>query len=276
MNPLRVIVCDDEPLALERLANLLLRCPGVEVAEATTDAAEALIKAVELLPDAIFLDIEMPDLDGFDVVEDMSRRLNASSRVPVVVFVTAYPQFALQAFESGAIDFLPKPVRLARLEATLMRLRAAVAGYDAQARLQELQQTLQELRAGRSGAGGEDDHIWVQRRGEFVRVDLSKIDWIAAEGEYVRLHVGDASYLHRELIGTMAARLDPAKFLRIHRSAMVQMDRVVTIARSRHGGSVVRLKTGDELPIGRKYSKASRRTLMPHSLRRAASLSEAV
>jgi DNA-binding LytR/AlgR family response regulator len=265
---LRVIVCDDEPLALERLASMLSRCHGVEIAAATTDGAEAVRKVIELLPDAIFLDIEMPAPDGFDVVEEVSRRLTASSRVPVIVFVTAYPQFALKAFESGAIDFLAKPVRLPRLEATLKRIRATVAGYHAQASLQELQDSLPGLRQARSAPDLENDHIWIQRRGEFVRVEMSKVDWIAAEGEYVRLHVGGASYLHRELIGTLAARLGPEKFLRIHRSAMVQIDRVVTIARSRHGGSTVRLRTGQELPVGRKYSKTSRRTLMPDGGRR--------
>lgn len=268
MNALRVIVCDDEPLALERLANMLSRCRRVEVVAGTTDGAEAVRKVTELKPDAIFLDIEMPDPDGFDVVEEISRRMEGDAVAPIVVFVTAYPQFALQAFETGAMDFLAKPVRLPRLEDALKRIRVAIDGFQARARLRELQETLPELRLARSAADREDDHIWIQRRGEFVRVELSKIDWIAAEGEYVRLHVGPTSYLHRELIGTLAARVDPARFLRIHRSAMVQIDRVATIARSRHGGSLVRLTTGAELPIGRKYSKTSRRILMPDGGRR--------
>ena len=262
MAEIRVLVCDDEPLALRRLADMLGRCGRVNVVAATTDPATAIDQAIKLSPDAIFLDIEMPGYDGFDVLEELSKRLVAPASVPIVVFVTAHSHFALQAFESGVTDFLAKPVRMQRLEATLARLRAALVRHQAESRLQELQEVVRELRRRGLGVGGENEHLWIQRRGEFVRVELHAVDWVAAEGEYVRLHVGESSYLHRELIGGLETRLDQQRFLRIHRSTIVQVSRVVAIARSRHGGSVVRLKSGLELPVGRKYSKQTRQVLM--------------
>lgn len=254
MNVLRVLTCDDEPLALDRLDRMIERCEGVEIVASCGDAETALVHMIDLRPDVAFLDIEMPKLDGFDVVE----QLPGGGEAPLIVFVTAYSNLAAQAFETGALDFLPKPVRRTRLDITLDRARTALASREASDRLVELHRILHELRAERSQPGAEAAHIWIQRRGEIIRVDLSQVDLIRAEGEYVRLFVGSTTYLHRELIGSIEQRLDARHFLRIHRSTIVRRDLVVGIKRSIHGGSVVRLFSGEEFSVGRKYAKTTR------------------
>ncbi|HEX8669867.1 MAG TPA: LytTR family DNA-binding domain-containing protein [Allosphingosinicella sp.] len=263
MTPLRVLVCDDEPLALERLSEMLARCAGVEVVARTQDARDALSKIVALSPNLVMLDIEMPGLDGFDVVERLGGI--AGTGPPLVAFVTAFPAFAIQAFETGALDFLAKPVRLSRLERTLQRARAALDQREAGRRLEEMKLALEALRSQRSSPHAEPDHVWIPRRGEFVRVDLDQIEWVRAEGEYVRLHTGNASHLYRELIGSFAEKLSPDRFLRIHRSYIVRRERVRSVRRSLHGGTLVRIASGEELPVGRKYAKAARAALLHHA-----------
>ena len=255
---IRVVTCDDEPLALERLDQMLGRCADVVIVASCIDAEEAALRIVELQPDIAFIDIEMPRLDGFDIVE----RLPKNDHAALVVFVTAYSNFAAQAFETGALDFLPKPVRQSRLEATLDRARSALSDREAGSRLVELQRTIEAMRAERSQQASEPGHIWIQRRGETVRIDLGQVELIRAEGEYVRLTVGAVTYLHRELIGVIERRLDQSMFLRIHRSTIIRCDKVRSIRRSVHGGSLVKLSTGEELPIGRKYAKASKAILL--------------
>ena len=254
MTSLRVLTCDDEPLALDRLDRMLERCDGVEIVASCGDAETALVRMIELRPDIAFIDIEMPKLDGFDVVE----QLPGDGEAPLIVFVTAYSNLAAQAFETGALDFLPKPVRRTRLDMTLGRARAALTAREASGRLAELHKVLNELRAERTHVGEETAHIWIQRRSEIVRVDLSQVELIRAEGEYVRLFVGATTYLHRELIGSIEQRLDPRNFIRIHRSTIVRRDLVVAMKRSIHGGSIVRLLSGEEFSVGRKYAKATR------------------
>ena len=183
---IRAILCDDELLALERLADMIQRIDGIEIVGTAGNGAAALELVAEVQPDLVFLDIEMPALDGFDVVEELARRGGAA---PLIVFVTAYPQFAAHAFDTGAIDFLTKPVRLGRLETAIDRARAAIESRDARARLGDLALQLQALRDERGNDFRAGNYLWVQRRGETVRVDLDLVDWIQAEGEYVRLHL---------------------------------------------------------------------------------------
>jgi DNA-binding LytR/AlgR family response regulator len=198
----------------------------------------------------------MPVLDGFDVVETLAR---TAQDPPLIVFVTAYPKFAADAFDSGAIDFLTKPVRLGRLEMAMARVARAIDERSAGRRLAELAGQLAALRAERApGAQADDSHLWVQRRGEMVRVDLGRVDWIRAEGDYVRLHLGAASYLHREPISEIAARLDPARFSRTHRSYIVNRERVVSVRRSAKGGYTLVTDSGEELPVGRSYRQRVR------------------
>ncbi len=166
---IRLLLCDDEPLAVERLRDLVGRVSGTEVVGIATNGRTALEAVAALAPDAILLDIEMPALDGFDVVEALAK---AGGPTPLIVFVTAYPQFAAHAFDTGAIDFLTKPVRLVRLETALERVSRALAERSSAARLSELAQQLESLRGERRGEISGGAFLWVQRRGENVRIDL--------------------------------------------------------------------------------------------------------
>ena len=259
MKPLRVVICDDEELANDRLASLLGRIGEVEIVGTASNGGEALALVEETRPDLVLLDIEMPDMDGFDVVEQLGRLLTPGWDAPLVAFVTAFRRFAPEAFDSGAIDFLSKPVRLARLEKTIDRARRAQAGREAGRRLIDLQGMLDALRDNRDPY--REAHVWVPRRGEVVRVDLDQIDRIAAEGAYVRLHVESNSFLHREAIGTIEAKLDPVRFVRVHRSHLVRIDHVASIKRTIHGGGELLLRSGERIPLGRKYARTARQRL---------------
>lgn len=250
---IRFLICDDEPLAVERLRDLVGRVAGAQVVGVATDGTVAIAEVARLVPDALLLDIEMPALDGFDVVEALAK---ADGPSPLIVFVTAYPGFAAHAFDTGAIDFLTKPVRLARLDTAVERVRRALDDRESAARLAELARQLDALRADRGGDGagaGAGGHLWVQRRGENLRIDLGHVDRVQSEGEYVRIHQGEASYLNREPISSLIERFDPARFLRIHRSHIVNRDRVASIRRRPAGGYTIVTDRGELLPVGRNY-----------------------
>lgn len=252
---IRILTVDDEALAIERLGDLLGKLPDIEVVGHASSGRAALDQIALLSPDAVLLDVEMPMLDGFDVVEELAR---ADAQVPMIIFVTAYPQFAATAFDSGAIDFLTKPVRLHRLEIAIDRLRQAMDGRSARTRLQELAGQLEVLRSSRNGDGAGHNHLWVQRRGDAIRVDLDAVEWVAAEGEYVRLNVGDTSFLHRESITAILDRLNPRRYVRVHRSYIVDIDRVVTVRRLATGSYQLMTDRGMKLPVGRNYRKLVR------------------
>ena len=248
---IRLMICDDEPLAVERLRDLVARVDGCSVVGVAGNGRAVLEAIPRLQPDALLLDIEMPALDGFDVVEALAQ--DRTGQAPLIVFVTAYPQFAAHAFDTGAIDFLTKPVRLARLETACGRLRRAIAERSASARLDELARQLAALRAERRGESHESACLWVQRRGESVRIDLSRVDRVQAEGEYVRIHHGGASYLHREPISALIGRFDQAAFVRIHRSHIINRARIASIRRRPAGGYTIVTDGGEQLPVGRSY-----------------------
>ena len=260
MNPLRLYVCDDEPLAIERLVSLLSRIENVVVVGTASDGDSALASIRDVQPDLVLLDIEMPEGDGFDVVENLARDTKLAGEPPLIAFVTAFRKFAPQAFDTGAIDFLCKPVRLGRLEATVDRARQAISRREAERRLAELEAMLGSLREAQDQT--RDAHVWVSRRGEGIRVNLDQIEWISAEGAYVRLHINSDSYLHREAIGSIEARLDTTRFIRAHRSHIVRTDHVASIRRTLHGASELLLRDGERVPLGRKYARAARARLL--------------
>jgi DNA-binding LytR/AlgR family response regulator len=254
---LRVLVCDDEPLAVRRLVSILGEMPDVLVVATAETGIEAVEKAGETGPDLMLLDIEMPGSDGFDVVELLA---SATGGGPLVAFVTAHRVFAPDAFDTGVVDFLQKPVRRPRLEKAIARARAALLARDADHRLRDLQQRLDEMR--HDLGGRRDEHIWVARRGGLVRVELRRIDRVAAEGAYVRIHVGADSYLHRESMSGLEALLDPDRFVRVHRSHVVRDGFVASIRRTIHGGGELLLSCGTVVPLGRKYALRARRHLL--------------
>jgi len=254
MAVLRVLSVDDEPLALDRLTDLLNRIEGVELVGSFESGRDAITAIRSHRPDLVLLDIEMPRMDGFDVVETLLRQDWLSDGTPpLVCFVTAYPQFASDAFETGALDFLCKPVRLSRLEKAVARARVAIEQREAARRLQEISNQLDQLRQTRLPA--EDQPLWVQQRGEMVRLEIAALDWIEAEGEYVRLHFGDKSFLLRTSISALSQQLEARGFVRLHRSATVNRERVKAVRRRRSGVSVV-LDSGLELAVGRKFRRS--------------------
>ncbi len=258
VTPLRALVCDDEPLAIDRLGDMLLQCRDVELVGTALSGMDLLHSVARLTPDVIFLDIEMPKLDGFDVVETLSKMSwHRGGGPPLIIFVTAHPEMAANAFDSGALDFISKPVRLSRLERAVERARQARAQREAQRRLDELGAQLDALRRMR-GEEEAEDHLWVQRQSETLRVDVSTIDWIAAESDYVRIHAGDESYLERGSLAAIAARLAPHGFVRVHRSWIVNAASVVALKRTRWRGLELGLRSGVRLRVGRNYLQTAR------------------
>ncbi|MGY2733553.1 LytR/AlgR family response regulator transcription factor [Sphingomonas sp. UYP23] len=255
---MRIIVCDDEQAALRRLQMLLEDIPGVELIDATTDPREVLQLIAEGRPDLVLLDIDMPEIDGFDVAEGLIRL--GLEPAPLIAFVTSERSLAWEAYERGALDLLPKPVRASRLQLTIERARDALEGREARLLLREAERRLEALEA--KSTMLDPAHVWVSRRGETVRVDLDRVERVAAEGAYVRLHVGDRSFLHREAISAIFERLDQRRFVRVHRSHVVRIDHVSAIRRTLHGGGELLLTDGDNIPLGRKFSKEARHRLV--------------
>ena len=259
METLRVLTVDDELLALRRLELLLDRIPGVELVGSARDGNEALAAIGSLKPDVVLLDIKMGTMNGFDVIEEIK-----GPHVPLVIFVTAFDEFATRAFEVSAVDYVVKPVELDRLRTALAKARASIEANDAAVRIAELQSVLAALREDRLPAPRRlETEIWAQRRGEYVRVNVDDIDWVEAERDYVHLRVGEGSYMLRETLGGIQERLDPERFVRIRRSALVRIDRVSAIKRVGYGDVRVQLTSGIQLRVGRTHLKKVRALIAP-------------
>ncbi|MFN7176027.1 MAG: LytR/AlgR family response regulator transcription factor [Thermaurantiacus sp.] len=244
---LRALIVDDEPLAIERLQILCAAVPGVTLVGTASDGGAALRLAEALAPDLLFLDISMPGLTGLDV----ARALGASSGpVPAVVFVTAHEGFAVAAFDAEACDYLLKPVSGERLARAVDRVRARRAGTGAAGN------------GDRPSGNGHLQEFWVPNRGELVRVLATDVERIEAERDYMRLHVGSRSWLIHETISNLEARLDPAQFLRLHRSTIVRQDRVVRLSHDGQGNWAAELADGHVARIGRTYLASVRSAIL--------------
>ena len=252
MTPLRVLVVDDEPLARRRLEILLRDQAGVELVGAAPDGVAARRMIDELSPDVMLLDIKMPGLTGLELLDALGQA------APIVIFVPAFDRFALDAFERAAFDYLLKPVEPARLAASLARAREALAERAAAERVQELEEVLRNLRSGPAPAptpSAFDRDIWIPERGGRISLPVAAIDWVAAERDYVRIHAGARSFLVRQSISALAARLDTKVFVRVHRSALVRADRIVRVRHAGGRGAVV-LSTGAEVAVSRRHMGA--------------------
>lgn len=256
MNLLRTFMCDDEPLALDRLRGMLEDLPGVELVGEALNGRELLDRILPARPNLVFLDIEMPQLDGFDVVDALAR-LDWPAGPPLIVFVTAHPEHAANAFNSGALDFIGKPVRLGRLEQALDRARIATERAEAHRRLADLSRQLDELKRWR-GEAEDDRGIWVRSASGTTRLDLGEVEWIAAEGEYVRLHAGATSYLQRGSLTDTVDGFARFGFVRVHRSAAVNSRLVAALERGRWGSLVLSMRSGARIAVGKKHRAAVR------------------
>lgn len=241
---IRGVIVDDEPLARKRLADLLADVADIELIAECANGEEAIRTIEESRPDLLFLDVQMPEIDGFDVLQAIG-----VGYVPVVIFITAYDQFALRAFEAHALDYLLKPFDDERFAAALQRARERIRQQqlgDVDRRLLAL---LKEARA---------DRGYVQRlvvpsghRSVFIRTD--DVDWIEAERNYIRLHVRGQAHLLRENLSRIESSLDPSKFCRIHRSTIVNIDRIHAVESLARGEYLVTLQDGTKLTSGRSY-----------------------
>lgn len=239
----RTLVVDDEPLARERLKSLLRGAADVELIGEASDGREAVEKIRALKPDLVFLDIQMPELDGFNVLSELSEEER-----PAVVFVTAYDKFALKAFEVHAVDYLLKPFDRSRFDTALKR----ALGQLARKPPQQLNEQLSALLASLKPRTQTPERIAVKSEGRVVFVNLSDVDWVEAADNYVALHVGKESHLLRETMTALEARL-PKLFLRISRSTIVNTDRIKELQPLFHGDYAVILKDGTKLTLTRGY-----------------------
>ena len=250
---LRVVIADDELLARQRVEDLLRHEDGVEIVGRAHNG-EAAVRAIrELEPDLVFLDVQMPGKTGLDVVREIG-----PDDMPATIFVTAYDQYALKAFDVAAIDYLVKPFDDERFEQAFRRARRMIE-------LEKVDRLSAELRAllggaGRAsgdrpasggGDGGYLERIAVEMRGQVRVVPVKQVDYIVASGPYAELHAGDKRYIIRERMQTLEERLDPAKFFRIHRSAIVRLDLIETLIRNPGGDYAVQLKGGVKLKVSR-------------------------
>jgi two-component system LytT family response regulator len=239
---IRTLIVDDEPLARHRLRALLDGDPDIAIVGESGDGGQAVAAVQELRPDLLFLDVQMPVLDGFEVLEALT-----GEPMPVVIFVTAYDRYAVKAFEVHALDYLLKPFDKDRFAAALQRAKDHVR----RAETANLEDRLRKLLQTAPNRPGVSDRLVVKSGGRvyFVRVD--DIDWIEAAGNYVRLHVGKEEHLLRQSLSALESKLDAGRFVRIHRSTIVNVERIRELQPAFHGDYVIILHDDTELALSR-------------------------
>jgi len=248
---IRTLIVDDEPLARERLHELLDDTSSVTVVGDAEDGPEAVEAIRAQAPDLVFLDVQMPGMSGIDVIEEIGQ-----AEMPVTVFVTAYDQYAIKAFDLAAVDYLLKPFDDERFEQALRRAREQIANQDDEAISDRLLHLLQErdpslLEEESSRDEPYLERIAVQGRGKARIVPVDDLTHITADGSYAELHTAEDTYVIRERMKTLAARLDPDQFVRVHRSAIVRLDEIELILRGGGGNYAVRLNDGTRVSVSR-------------------------
>jgi two-component system response regulator AlgR len=232
-DPIRTLIVDDEPLAVERLQILCARISGVSLVGTATNGASALRLIKALKPDLVLLDIQMAGLNGIAVAQALAEH----ETPPALIFVTAYDHFAVAAFDVAAVDYLLKPVEAARLERAIGRIPHHAAAS----------------REARPSEPGWTKEFWVPHRSEIIRIPVQDIDLIEAERDYMRIHVGPRSFLLHETITELERRLNPAEFVRLHRSTLARRDRIVGFKHNGAGAWQAQLRDGRWLRVGRTY-----------------------
>ena len=247
--PLTTLLVDDEPLAREGLRMLLSQDPEIAAIHEARNGREAVAAIRELHPDLVFLDIQMPEMDGFEVVRQIG-----ADRMPAVVFVTAHDDHAIQAFEVNALDYLLKPVTRERFAKALARAKTRLHVEPADEANRQIVMLLESIAAPHRFL----KRLAVRSAGKIVLVDVEDVEWIEAAENYVELHVGRAGHLVHTSMNTLEKALDPERFVRIHRSAIVNIGRIRELQPAMHGEYVVILASGARLQSGRAYNERLR------------------
>jgi two-component system, LytTR family, response regulator len=246
---IRTLIVDDEPLARDGLRVRLQRESDVEIIGEAGDGPGAVDAIRSLHPDLVFLDIQMPGMDGFEILEQV-----AAEHLPIVVFVTAHDEHALRAFDVHALDYLLKPVADDRFLESLRRARAAMDAETPVAEMRErLAGALDAQAAATAGSPAVIRRFVVKERGRYLLVPAEEVSWIGAAGNYAEIHARGGAHLVRATIADLAARLDPARFARIHRSTIVQIDRIREIIPEWHGDFDVVMEDGTTLRMSRGF-----------------------
>ena len=239
---IRTLIVDDEPWARTRLAALLRDEEDFTIVQSAASAAEAIDAIRALAPDVVFLDVQMPEQNGFAVIDAIG-----ADAMPLVVFATAYEQHAVRAFDAQALDYLLKPFDEERFARTLDRVRNELSD------LQSARASLQQLMQARQGGRRFLQRVAVSLAGRVLFVKTAEIDWLESEGNYVMLHVGPKRHLLRESLSAMADKLDPQQFVRLHRCAIVNVERIRELSPWSRGEQAIVLHDGTQLTIGRTF-----------------------
>jgi len=257
---IRTILVDDEPLAIQGLELRLAAHEDVEIIDKCSNGREAIRSIKTHKPDLVFLDIQMPGFDGFSVVQGLME-----VEPPLFVFVTAYSDHAIRAFEAQAADYLMKPVEESRLADTLDRIRQRMTEKRGQAEVEKLKEVLAEVAPEAAGdmaaASGDDQHaasrfeklINIKDRGQIFRVDVDSIERIDAAGDYMCIYTGDNTLILRETMKDLEKRLDPRRFQRVHRSTIVNLDLVKQVKPHTNGECFLVLDSGASVKVSRSY-----------------------
>jgi two-component system, LytTR family, response regulator len=243
---IRALIVDDEPLARRSIRRFLNRGSGIEIRGECADG-ESAVDAIRLeKPDLVFLDVQMPEITGFDVIRQIG-----PEAMPITIFVTAYDKYAVRAFEMNAIDYLLKPFGEQRFAQALKRAKERLAG---KVNLDDLRVLLSGLEQAQT-----DDRLTVSASGRILLINVKDIDWISASGNYAQLHTGNRDYEIRQSLTTLEARLNPRQFVRIHRSTIVNVRRIREIQPWFHGHHLVVLQNGQELRMSRYQRDVAKR-----------------
>ena|ERR1051326_2795595 len=244
---IQALIVDDESLARERLRKLLQDHSEIEICGECADGRQAVEAIKQASPDLVFLDVQMPELDGFGVLQAIQ-----GGRMPAIVFVTAHDKFALRAFEVHAVDYLLKPFDRERFQTALRRAIEQIKQHQTG----DLSQRLNALIAEVKSPSKHLERLAIKSSGRVIFLKIDDIDWIEAADNYVSLHIGAEAHLHRETMSTLAEQLPPKKFLRISRSAIVNVERIKELQPLFHGEYVVILRNGTKLTLSRNYREA--------------------
>jgi two-component system LytT family response regulator len=257
---IRTIIADDERLAREKLRIFLASEPDVKLVAECSDGRKTLSAIRTYGADLLLLDIQMPGMDGFQVLNELSLE-----EMPVVIFTSAYDQYAIRAFEAHALDYLLKPFDQERLHHAIERARMQLDKSQDRQMTQRILHLLTQVKSEMRAAPAAEDRLVIRAKGRIIFLNLSEIDWIDASANYVRLNVGRESYLYRATIGRIAERLNPNHFVRVHRSTIVNVRKIKELIPVNSGEYVVVLRNGKELSCSRSYRSALDGMIERHS-----------